>query len=238
MKPALIRRHGELGPPGLLGEWMRARGIPYEVDASWLGGPLPDPRRYAFVASLGSKHSPRDAHVPAVAAELELLDRAVARDVPVLGLCFGGQALAVVLGGAVEPAPTPELGWRTIATDDPNAVPEGPWLEWHFERFVTPPGAVELARTADASQAFRLGPHLGVQFHPESTVDIVGRWARKDVDRLAQRGIADGMSLLRASVAQREAAAKAAFRLFDDFLARVGHDMELAGHAGRRRERS
>jgi GMP synthase-like glutamine amidotransferase len=238
MKPALIRRHGDWGPPALLAEWMRARGIPYEVDASWLGEPLPDPRRYSFIASLGSKHSPRDTHVPAVAAELELLDQAVAHDVPVLGLCFGGQALAVVLGGSVEPAPIPELGWRTITTDDARAVPEGPWLEWHFERFLTPPGAVELARTAEASQAFRLGPHFGVQFHPESTVDIVGRWARNDVERLAQWGIPDGMSLLRSSVAQREAAAKAAFRLFDDFLARVGHDMELAGHAGRRRVRS
>jgi len=46
------------------------------------------------------------------------------------------------------------------------------------------------------------------------------------------------MRLLHSSVAQREAAAKAAFRLFDAFLVRDGRDMELAGHPSRRRERS
>jgi GMP synthase-like glutamine amidotransferase len=236
MKPALIRRHGDWGPPALLADWLEARGIPYEVDRSWVGGPLPEPERYAFVASLGSKHSPRDTHEPAVVAELELLDRAVARDVPVLGLCFGGQVLATVLGGEVEPAPAPELGWRDIATDDPD-VPAGPWLEWHYERFTPPPGASELARTPEASQAFRIGSHLGVQFHPESTVEIVERWARLDTDRLAARGIADGVSLVRASRARQQAAAEAAFRLFDGFLARTGHDMQSAGAAGGGRER-
>ena len=238
MKPALVRRHGEWGPPALLGDLLRARGIPFEVDRSWVGGPLPDPRKYAFVASLGSRHGPRDTHEPAVAAELALLDQAVSSDVPVLGLCYGGQVLATVLGGEVEAAPRPELGWREIATDDPDTVPPGPWLEWHYDRFTTPPDAVEVARTEDASQAFRIGPHLGVQFHPESTVDVVAGWARKDADRLAAHGIDDGLRLLRAPRAHSEAAAKAAFRLFDGFLARIRADTQTAGSAGGGRERS
>ena len=69
----------------------------------------------------------------------------------------------------------------------PDLVPAGPWLEWHYERFCTPPGATELARTADAPQAFRLGPHLGVQFHPEATVEIVEGWARADAGRGSRR---------------------------------------------------
>jgi GMP synthase-like glutamine amidotransferase len=217
MKPVLIRQHGDTGPPGVLAEWLEARGIAWEVSSTWLGGPLPDPADYEFVASLGSKFSPRDTHEPQVATELALLERAVARDVPVLGLCFGGQALAAVLGGTVEPAPQPELGWREIQTDDPDLVPPGPWLEWHFERFTTPPGATELARTDDAVQAFRHGPHLGVQFHPESTVDIVAGWARKDAERLAGIGIDDGLALIEAPAAQHDAARAAAFRLFDAF---------------------
>jgi GMP synthase-like glutamine amidotransferase len=218
MKPVLIRQHGETGPPGVLGEWLEARGLTWDVDSSWIGAPAPDPEEYEFVVSLGSKHSPRDAQEPAVAAELALLERAVARDVPVLGLCFGGQALAHVLGGVVEAAPVPELGWREIETDAPDLVPAGPWLEWHYERFSTPPGAQELARTAHAVQAFRLGPHLGVQFHPESTVDIVAGWAAKDAGRLAALGIDDGLALIAAPPEQREAAREAAFRLFDAFL--------------------
>jgi GMP synthase-like glutamine amidotransferase len=218
MKPVLIRQHGETTPPGLLGDWLAQRGLAWEVDSSWLGAASPDPADHEFVVSLGSKHSPRDTHEPAVAAELELLRRAVEHDVPVLGLCFGGQALAAVLGGTVEPAPVPELGWREIETDVPDLVPAGPWLEWHYERFTTPPGADELARTEHAVQAFRLGPHLGVQFHPESTADIVAGWARKDAARVAALGIDDGEALLAAPPERHRAAREAAFRLFDAFL--------------------
>jgi GMP synthase-like glutamine amidotransferase len=212
MKPVLIRQHVASAPPGLLAEWLDARGINFEVSRSWLHEPLPDPRKYAFVVSLGHDAGAHETHLPAVAAELELLRAAVAQEVPVLGLCFGGQALAAALGAKVERAPTAELGWREIATDDPDLVPAGPWLEWHYDRFTVPKDATELARTADAPQAFTLGPHLGVQFHPEATVEIVTDWA--DADGRPHEAPT-------ATPAQRAAAREAAFRLFDAFLARA-----------------
>ena len=221
MKTVLIRQHVESAPAGALSAWLDARGLAYEIDQTWLGRPLPDPGDYAFVASLGHDRGAGDTHLPAVAAEHELLAAAVARDVPVLGLCYGGQVLAAVLGAQVGRAPVAEFGWCEIETDDPSVVPAGPWLEWHFDRFTTPAGATELARTAAASQAFRLGPHLGVQFHPEATVEIVAGWARADADRLAALGIADAAALLAAGPEVQRAAEAAAFRLFDAFLA--GH---------------
>ena len=209
MAPVLIRQHVDTAPAGLLAEWLEARGLAYEVQRTWVTPSVPDPADYAFIASLGHDRMAGDLHDPGVAAERELLARAVERDVPVLGLCYGGQVLAAVLGAEVGPAPVPELGWRVVESDDPSLIPEGPWLEWHFERFCTPPSATELARTADAPQAFRLGPHLGVQFHPEATVEIVAAWAvadeREDVP-------------LTAPAEQREAARSAAFRLFDGFV--------------------
>lgn len=219
MKPVLIRQHLDLAPPGLLASWLEARGLSYEVSRSWLDGPAPDLDRYAFVASLGHERGVRDTDDAAVAAELALLERAVARGVPVLGLCFGGQVLAAVLGGRVERAPMPELGWVEIETDDAARVPAGPWLEWHFDRFTTPPGAHEIARSAGGSQAFALGPHVGVQFHPETTVEIVDGWARLHGRLLPGLGIDDAEALLAASPQRRRAAAAAAFQLFDAFAA-------------------
>jgi GMP synthase-like glutamine amidotransferase len=207
--PVLIRQHVDTAPAGLLAEWLEARGLAYEVQQTWESPSVPDPADYAFIASLGHDRMAGDLHDPGVAAERELLARAVERDVPVLGLCYGGQVLAAVLGAEVGRAPVPELGWRVVESDDPSVIPEGPWLEWHYERFCTPPGATELARTADAPQAFRLGPHLGVQFHPEATVAIVTGWARAE----AREDVP-----LAAPPEQREAARSAAFRLFDGFV--------------------
>jgi GMP synthase-like glutamine amidotransferase len=150
----------------------------------------------------------------------------------VLGLCFGGEVLSEVLGGRVERAPRAELGWREIQTDDPAAIPAGPWLEWHYERFTTPPGAVEVARTKDAAQAFRMGPHLGVQFHPESTVEIVAIWADMDAENLAELGIEDGRALLDVAPETEEAAREGAFRMFDAFLRRARESGKVAGEAG------
>lgn len=208
MDTVLIRQHLERAPPGRLAEWLAARGLPYDVSRSWRLEPLPDPEDYAFVVSLGHDLGAADTHDPAIHAEHELLRRAVARDVPVLGLCYGGQVLAAVLGATVARAPAPELGWREIESDEPAVIPAGPWLTWHYDRFQTPPRATELARTADASQAYRLGPHLGVQFHPEATVEIVEGWARSE-------GVAPPPP---APPERRRAARDAAFRLFDAFL--------------------
>jgi GMP synthase-like glutamine amidotransferase len=224
MKPVLIRQHGEHSPPDLLEDWLRARSIPYVVNRSWLGEPLPDPRDHSFVVSLGSRFNPRDRDEPLVADELRLLDRAVEREVPVLGLCFGGQVLAAVLGAEIEPAPEPELGWYTLDSDDHDLIEPGPWLEWHYERFEVPAGAREIARTRVAPQAFTYGPHLGVQFHPESRAETVAGWARKDAQRLASYGIEDGVALLEGPAEQQQAAVEAAFRLFDEFLARTSSD--------------
>jgi GMP synthase-like glutamine amidotransferase len=216
---ALILMHGDWGPPGLLAEWLGARGIAFDVHRTYEGAPWPDPAEYDLVASLGSNRNPRDTDDPAVAGELALLRAAVGADVPVLGLCFGGQALAAALGAAVERAPVPELGWVEIESDEPEVVPPGPWLSWHFDRFALPDGAVELARTPAAIQAFRHGRHLGVQFHPESTPEIVLGWAHADTERLAALGHGDGAHLIAATPDRRAAARTAAFALFDGFLA-------------------
>jgi GMP synthase-like glutamine amidotransferase len=215
---ALVLQHGEWGPPGLLGEWLEERGIPYEVHRAHRGEPLPQPDGWAFISSRGWNRNPLDVDDPLVAAEMDFLSRAVAADVPVLGLCFGGQALAAVLGGEIRPALIHELGWHVIDSADPDVVPGGPWLEWHYDGFTLPPGAQELARSDAGVQAFRHGLHLGVQFHPESTVDIVAQWARTDAPRLEALGIADGLALLEASPEQVRAARDAAFRLFDAFM--------------------
>jgi GMP synthase-like glutamine amidotransferase len=218
---ALILQHGDKGPPGVLGDWAAARGIELDIHQAQSGAPLPALNGQAFIASLGSPHNPADVHVPEVAAELAYVEQAIARDIPVLGLCFGGQMLAKALGGEIEKAPHPELGWHAIDSAAPEIVPPGPWLQWHFDRFTVPTGAELLATSAAGPQAFTHGRHLGVQFHPESTIEIVRSWARSDDERVRALGIGDGQALLERGRGHATAAVSAAFDLFDAFWRRT-----------------
>ena len=122
-KPGLILQHGPAGPPDILGEWLRERAIEYEVHHAWEAPPPPVEGR-PFVASLGSPDTAGDSGPPWVRDEIETMRRAVEADVPVLGLCFGGQTLALALGGELERAAEPEIGWLPVESED-DSVPPG-----------------------------------------------------------------------------------------------------------------
>jgi GMP synthase-like glutamine amidotransferase len=108
----------------------------------------------------------------------------------VLGICFGGQVLATAVGGTVSRAPIPEVGWVSVASDEPALIDAGPWLQWHYDRFTLPPEVPVLARTAAANQAFTYGRALGVQFHPEVNEAVLESWLAVDNSaELAAAGI-------------------------------------------------
>jgi GMP synthase-like glutamine amidotransferase len=79
-------------------------------------------------------------------------------------------------GGTVERAPTGEVGWYPIDVEPWSDLPHGPWFEYHFDHCVLPPSAKVWARNENAVQAFHVGRHLGVQFHPEVDADQLERW--------------------------------------------------------------
>jgi len=112
--------------------------------------------------------------------EIELMRQVHNAGVPILGICFGGQLMARVLGGSVARAPHPEVGWFEIETESPSLIPSGPWFQYHWDRWVTPPGATEIARTAVGPQAFVLGRTLALQFHPEIDPYVLDLWLDMD----------------------------------------------------------
>jgi GMP synthase-like glutamine amidotransferase len=130
--------------------------------------------------------------------------------VPTLGICFGGQMLAAALGGTVARAPLPEIGWLSVATDEPALTDSGPWLSWHFDRFTLPPGVPVVARTALAPQAFVHGRALGLQFHPEVTDHVLEAWlANDDPAGLAELGVDPTALIEQARTLAQPAAARA-----------------------------
>jgi GMP synthase-like glutamine amidotransferase len=174
----LVVEHERTAPAGLLGSWAARRGLAVDTARPAEGDVRPAGLSgYAGIAVLGSEQTAFDDALPWLADELALVTRAVDDGVPVLGICFGGQVLARVLGARVYRLTQPEIGWVRITSQHPSLA-SGPWLSWHQDGFGLPAGAAELAAGGTSVQAFALGPHVGLQFHPEATEPITADWLR------------------------------------------------------------
>jgi len=175
---ALIVQHEEPTPAGLLGDWLERRHAEVDILRIDLEEGVPDARRYDLIALLGSELPAFDDSVPFIPRESRLIREAMAADVPMLGLCFGGQLMARALGGKSFRAARSEVGWFRVQSKERQLIPDGPWFEWHHDSFTVPPGARLIAETEVGPQAYVIGRSLGLQFHPEVTPEIVEGWVR------------------------------------------------------------
>ena len=185
----------ETDPPARLGRWLRDAGL--ELDERRLGTDdvLPDTLdAFDGMLVLGGPQSAMDdeATSPELVGVRELLRQALATDFPTLAICLGAQLLAQVGGGRVrEGIDGPEVGAllvakRDAADADPvfGPLPLSPdVLQFHHDEISElPTGAVLLASSPMyANQAFRVGRHVyGLQFHIETTPEIIHEWAERD----------------------------------------------------------
>jgi GMP synthase-like glutamine amidotransferase len=231
MRAALIANMNE-ADPGFVGRSLRRRGYALtdflrEQHSDW-----PSLDGFDLVVALGSGWSTYWDHVAEpVLAEQLLMQEAMARDIPVLGVCFGGQQLSRALGGVVTKAQSTEIGWFSVenvsetAQIAPKVLFDGPWMQWHYDSFSVPSGATALAQSPAGPQAFVCGRALGLQFHPEATETIVKMWSSDDgVEELMSQGIdaEDLLTTTRLQVADSEDRCEA---LVDWFLSTIaqGH---------------
>jgi GMP synthase-like glutamine amidotransferase len=191
----LVVVNADSDPPGRLAPWLTEAGVGLRIVS---GAELPaDLRGYDGLVVLGGSMSAWDDEIaPWLPHERTLLRAAVADEVPTLAICLGAQLLAVANGGRVEPNPAgPEFGAQLIAkraaaADDPlfGPLPITPdVIQWHYDAVTAlPPGAVQLASSpACEQQAYRLGRLAwAVQFHIETTPEVVRGWADKDAAQL------------------------------------------------------
>jgi GMP synthase (glutamine-hydrolysing) len=200
---ALVVEHSPGDPAARLGDWLGDAGLLLDVRTPYGGSALPAglDGHAAVVVLGGSMGAHDDEAAPWLPATRQLLAAAVGAGVPTLGVCLGAELLAAATGGRVERgAEGPEVGPGLVAKRDAagldrlfGPVPFTPdVLQWHWDVVTTlPPGAVLLASsTRYAHQAFRVGAAAwGVQFHVETTPEMVRRWAAEDAAALSAEGV-------------------------------------------------
>ena len=119
--------------------------------------------------------------------EMRWIDRCFKHNIPLLGICLGGQLIAHTLGAAVRPHDKGlrEFGYypiQPVDTSDKFLSEELHVMQCHEQGFELPSGARLLARGITyPNQAFSYGEcAYGLQFHPECTQTILKRWQTSD----------------------------------------------------------
>jgi GMP synthase (glutamine-hydrolysing) len=211
LRAASRRKHRNLGS---LDEVIRQAGWRCDYHESATGQPLRnDLDRYSHVIVLGGNMGAyeEDEH-GFLRQEMRIIEGALARGIPVLGICLGAQLLARVHGARVYPGPAgPELAWQPcLLTAAGRSEPllcgfaaDSFVFQWHHDTFDLPIGADRLAGSPSyENQAFRVGRlSWAFQFHLEADRALIRAWVRnyagagaKDaaaVHRDTERHIAD-----------------------------------------------
>ena len=203
MLPVAIFRHAPVEGPGYFAIFLEQHGIPWRLIAIDAGESVPVAvDGFSGLCFMGGPMSVNDP-LPWIELVCALIRDAVARDVPVIGHCLGGQLMSKALGGEVTRNPVREIGWGTAGGED-NGVARH-WLgsfagklatvfHWHGETFSIPPGATRLlASTHCANQMFASGPHLALQCHVEMTPEMIAAWCAQWGDEVLARADRPGV---------------------------------------------
>ncbi len=223
---ALVTPLDQRTPGGYINQWPAARRAEQDVFRIDVDERDVDSSDFDPIVSLGSEFAAFDKAIPWIERETQLLKRLLAHatetetEIPILGVCFGSQLLASVLGGHSFWSEMAEIGWLPVRTSNPTLVPEGPCFQWHFDKLMPPPGAELIADSPVGPQAFALGRNLAVQFHPEVTPQIIAAWVGIYRHELDREGL-NPARLLEETDRRAADSARAALRLFDAFAHRV-----------------
>ncbi|QKJ25620.1 gamma-glutamyl-gamma-aminobutyrate hydrolase family protein [Aquiluna borgnonia] len=229
---ALFIQHDHVSPVGPVGERLEMHGFEIETfevvtEANYRNPNItvdfPDVNDYDLLIPLGAPWGAWDDACIGnwLSPELAWIASAVKSGKPVLGICFGGQLLARALGGSVAKGPKPELGWTYVFSDQPDLVGNGPWFQFHYDRWTLPPGAREIARTPAASQAFVYNKALALQFHPELNLGTLEQWMVWDGREEVTQDGQDPDVMLAQTRSEDPAARLRTFELVDSYLSKV-----------------
>ena len=139
----------------------------YEICSPAKGDVLPKPSAYDGYLIMGSEHSVND-QLPWILPLMTFIIETFRRQLPLVGICFGHQAIAKALGGKVA-----ECGWivGVEAYRDPDSGDYLKSIVYHQDQIVALPSCAQIEWTSkrciNAALSYSASPCWTIQSHPE-----------------------------------------------------------------------
>jgi len=187
MKPVRIFRHVACKGPGYLGHFLDDHNVPYEMICIDEGITVPqDLHAISGLIFMGGFMNVTDP-LQWIQEEKALIRKAYDKNIPIMGICLGGQLISAALGGKITHWPDMEIGWHQVESAIEHS--QNSWLKnlpeefvpfhWHADTFSVPEGATAILHSkCRMNKAFVIGNSIAMQFHLEMTVDMVREWVR------------------------------------------------------------
>ncbi|MEM9533398.1 MAG: type 1 glutamine amidotransferase [Pseudomonadota bacterium] len=184
--------------PGMVKQLLESHLAPGQFDVASIvtGAALPPPMAFKGYIIMGSVHGVCDG-LPWFPALAEWIRQVAAHKIPLVGICFGHQAIAQALGGEVGRSPG---GWSVGVCDyqlvhsSAGGVVSG--YAFHQDQVLESPPAATTILNADncplAGFVYEHAPIFSVQFHPEFGDAYARRLLEVTAGKSVPQDVADG----------------------------------------------
>ena len=190
VRKVLVFQHAAHEILGTLNPMLKERGfrvryINYDRDP----GAQPSVDKYNGLIVLGGHMGVYEADIYShIKTEMLLIEKALAKGIPILGICLGAQMLAQALGAHVRKHTQREMGWYDVHLTEAGRRDRvfasfgktEKVFQMHGDTFDIPKSAEHLAFSdICVGQAFRYGHNVyGMQFHLEVDQPMIERWLK------------------------------------------------------------
>jgi GMP synthase-like glutamine amidotransferase len=198
-----ILKHIEIEGPGLFGGHLKQAGFKTKIFELAKGDALPSLDKCEAILIMGGPMNVYETDkYPFLLKEEEFLREAIAKKIPVLGICLGAQILAKISGAKVYKSEKKEIGWYRVALTESGQSDKlfkgikGKFsvFQWHEDTFDIPKSGVHLVEGDSVdNQAFRVGECAwGLQFHPEMISQLIKVWVDRSNEPLNKSSLLFG----------------------------------------------